>query len=107
MSALSNWCVLYGADGLEFHCQAEDREHAVEQCQDAYPVDLVHVAVPCDAAGTMVLETLTDDPTSCPKCGARTEFGELPFRGWQIHVCSCCSHSFIAVPDEDEDQEAT
>ena len=103
MSSLSQWCVLYGTEGLMFHCQAEDREHAAEQCTNAYPDDLVHVALPCDPAGTLVLETITEDPTTCPKCGGRTDFGELPFRGWQVHVCTRCSHSLIATPEDDEE----
>lgn len=44
-----------------------------------------------------------EDMVHCPLCGCRTEFGELPREGWQVHVCQACNHSFIAVPDDPEE----
>lgn len=42
--AVKNYVVLYREDGmppldppLQFHCQADDYDHAEEQCQNAYP----------------------------------------------------------------------
>ncbi len=102
MSALRLWCVLYGAEGRVYFCEAEDRTEATEQCRIAHPAQPVHWAVPADRHGSLVLETQTDDPAVCPKCYGRTEMEDLPFRGWQAHVCLHCSHSFIAVPDEEE-----
>lgn len=46
-----------------------------------------------------------DQPTTCPKCGARTEFSN-DFEagvGWiQHHQCLNCDHRFTTC-DEDED----
>lgn len=41
-----------------------------------------------------------EDPTTCPKCGARTDFVELP-DGKQEHTCSNCDYVFL-VEDEEE-----
>jgi hypothetical protein len=99
---LQQWVVVYGEDGLYFHCQAEDREHAVDQCENAYPDDVAHVAVPADSKGQFVIETITEDPMGCPKCGGRTKFEEVPVsNNLQIHVCMRCNHSFIADHDEE------
>lgn len=108
MSALTHWCVLFGDDGLVFCCQAEDREHAVEQCGNAYPGDVIHVAVPANRDGGLTIESFAEDPVSCPKCGSRTEFGELEFISWkpQVHVCLRCNLSFLAQ-QEDEDEVLT
>ncbi len=99
------WYVLYGTEGEFFKAAADDREHAMEQCQNAYPGETVHVAVPADDHGSLVLEVFDEDFVTCPKCGRRTEMGELPVKRMQIHVCHRCDHSFIAVPDDDEDGE--
>ena len=99
------WYVLYGSEGEFFKAAADDREHAMEQCRDAYPGETVHVAVPADDHGSLVLEVFDEDPVCCPKCCGRTEMGELPVNGMQIHVCHRCNHSFIAVPDDEEDVE--
>lgn len=107
MSTLSHGCVLYGDDGLMFCCQAEDREHAVEQCANAYPDENVHVAVPADNHGGMTIQTFAEDPVSCPKCGSRTEFGEFKFSNseLQIHVCLCCNLIFLAQQENEEEDE--
>lgn len=101
---LSIWYVLYGSEGEFFKAAADDREHAMEQCRDAYPGETVHVAVPADKFGNLVMYAYGEEMVTCPKCGRRTEMGELPVGdGMQIHVCHACDHSFIAVPDEDDD----
>lgn len=97
------WYVLYGSEGEFFKAQADDREHAMQQCRDAYPGETVHVAVPSNEFGGLVMYAYGEEFVTCPKCGGRTEMGELPVKGMQIHVCHRCDHSFIAVPDEDED----
>lgn len=97
---LQDWVGVYGENGLLFHCRAEDREHAFEQCQNAYPNDKVHVAVPANNEGQLVIQTITDDPMCCPKCGSRTEFGVLQ-NNMQVHVCMKCDHSFLAEHDEE------
>ena len=100
--ALPVWFVLYGSEGEFFKASAEDRVHAMEQCANAYPGETVHVAVPDDGHGNLVLEVFGEDFVTCPKCGRRTEMGELPVQSMQIHVCHRCDHSFIAVPDDDD-----
>jgi len=102
---LQVWYVFHGDCQQAFRCVADDREQAHEQCEDAYPGETVHAAVPADPFGTLVMEGYGEDPVSCPKCGSRTEFGDLPRDGWQLHVCqrSNCQHSFIAVPGEEEE----
>lgn len=48
---------------------------------------------------------LSDQPTTCPLCGARTEFDELE-SGQQHHRCldqSGCGHEFIAEDRADDD----
>lgn len=99
------WYVLYGSEGEFFKAAADDREHAMEQCQNAYPGETVHVAVPANEFGGLVMYAYGEEFVTCPKCGRRTEMGELPVKGMQIHVCHRCDHSFIAVPDEDEDTD--
>jgi hypothetical protein len=98
---LTVWYVLYGS-GEFFKAFAEDREHAMEQCRDAYPGETVHVAVPANEFGGLVMHGYGEEFVTCPKCCRRTEMGELPVEGMQIHVCQPCDHSFIAVPDEEE-----
>lgn len=99
------WYVLYGTEGEFFKALADDREHAMEQCRNAYPGETVHVAVPANEFGGLVMYSYGEEFVTCPKCGRRTEMGELPVKGMQIHVCHRCDHSFIAVPDEDEDTD--
>lgn len=96
------WFVFHGDCSFSHRCEAQDREEAMELCALAFPGSTVHVAVPATCHGELVMEGYGEDPVSCPKCGARTELGELPRDGWQVHVCQRCDHSFIAVPDEDE-----
>ena len=95
------WFVLYGSEGEFFKVSAEDRVHAMEQCANAYPGETVHVAVPDDGHGNLVLEVFGEEFVTCPKCSRRTEMGELPVQRMQIHVCHRCDHSFIAVPDDE------
>jgi len=38
--------------------------------------------------------TMTDQPETCPMCGARTEFLEMPTRK-QVHVCLNCKEVFV------------
>lgn len=38
---LQDWTVCYGADALLFPCKAENISHAIEQCENAYPGDVV------------------------------------------------------------------
>lgn len=43
-----------------------------------------------------VLYEITDQPMTCPKCGARTDFTELPSRV-QVHTCLGCGFKFEAI----------
>lgn len=45
------------------------------------------------------IETLSDQPTTCMKCGSRTEFDDLEDKQ-QHHYClnPDCGHEFIAEP---------
>jgi len=97
---LKHWVVVYGEIGLFFHCQAENRELAIEQCESAYPGEKIHVAVPADSRGYLVTASITENPMTCPKCGSRTNFGDLP-NNMQIHVCMACNHSFLAEHDDE------
>ncbi|TXT24383.1 MAG: hypothetical protein FD131_4980 [Rhodocyclaceae bacterium] len=99
------WFVFHGDCQQAYRCEADDREEAMEFCAEDHPGNQVHVAVPATCHGELVMEGYGEDPVHCPKCGSRTDFGELPRFGWQIHVCLGCNHSFIAVPDEDEAQQ--
>lgn len=42
---LSSWLVICGEDRMSFICQAEDVEHAIEQCRNAYPDEDVITAM--------------------------------------------------------------
>ena len=94
------WFVFHGDCSLAHRCEADDREEAMEICAEAHPGSKVHVAVPASAHGELVMYGYGEEMVHCPLCGSRTEFGELPRDGWQVHVCRC-NHSFIAVPDEE------
>jgi hypothetical protein len=56
---------------------------------------------------------LTDQPTTCPKCGCRTSFYELDFGTSgsdlyrELHTCnnSDCQIMFIAEEDEDDERD--
>lgn len=43
-----------------------------------------------------------DQPTTCPKCCARTGFIEAP-EGWQMHTCPQCGYGFVAEHEESDD----
>ncbi len=47
---------------------------------------------------------VNDQPTTCPKCGARTHFEEINNEkgNYQIHSCPRpnCAYAFIAVEDD-------
>lgn len=51
-----------------------------------------------------ILYILGEDPMTCPKCGARTDFEELP-SGLQEHSCKDkhCGFVFFAAEPSDED----
>ena len=97
------WFVFHGDCNSSYRCEAEDRDEAMELCSLAFPDALVHAAVPSTCHGELVMEGYCDDPVTCPKCGARTQFGELPREGWQVHSCLGCEHSFIAIPNDVDD----
>lgn len=44
-----------------------------------------------------------DQPTTCPKCGARTEFENIA-DDKQQHKCLSCRYEFFLDFDEDEDK---
>lgn len=48
---LRTWLVIFGHDRLSFFCQAEDVEHAIEQCRNAYPDEKVIKAMRIPDAG--------------------------------------------------------
>lgn len=102
------WFVFHGDCTQSHRCEADDREEAMEICQEANPGSQIHVAVPATCHGELVMEAYGEELIHCQKCGSRTDFGELPRKGWQVHVCLRCNHSFIAVPDDpnDDDLEA-
>ena len=41
---LKAWTVLYGEGGLKFPCQAESIQHAISQCENAYPGEAIQSA---------------------------------------------------------------
>jgi hypothetical protein len=45
-----------------------------------------------------------DGPEHCPKCGARTVFGDLP-NGQQLHTCLGCGTEFIGEFDTENDHD--
>ena len=97
------WFVFHGDCTQSHRCEAEDREEAMEICAEANPGSQVHVAVPATCHGELVMYGYGEEMVHCPKCDSRTEMGELP-RDWQVHVCLRCNHSFIAVPDDPEEE---
>ena len=100
------WFVFHGDCSLSHRCEAADREEAMEICAEANPGSKIHVAVPASAHGELVMYGYGEDMVHCPLCGSRTDFGELPRDGWQVHVCLSCNHSFIAVPEDSEAEPA-
>lgn len=95
------WFVFHGDCSQSHRCEAADREEAMEICAEANPGSKVHVAVPAGPHGELVMYGYGEEMVHCQRCGSRTDFGELPREGWQVHVCLSCNHSFIAVPDEE------
>jgi hypothetical protein len=100
------WFVFHGDCSQSHRCEAADREEAMEICAEANPGSKIHVAVPASAHGELVMYGYGEEMVHCPRCGSRTDFGELPRDGWQVHVCLSCNHSFIAVPEDPEESEA-
>lgn len=53
------------------------------------------------------LETLDEQPTTCPKCGTRTDLDELYHvsPGLQVHRCLNvqCGYEFVAEPEDPEE----
>jgi hypothetical protein len=98
------WFVFHGDCTQSHRCEADDREEAMEICAEAHPGSQIHVAIPANCQGELIVYGYGEEVVHCPLCGGRTEFGELPREGWQVHVCQKCNHSFIAVPDEPEDE---
>ena len=98
------WFVFHGDCTQSHRCEADDREDAMEICTEAHPGSQIHVAIPANCHGELIVYGYGEEVVHCPLCGGRTEFGELPREGWQVHVCQKCNHSFIAVPDEPEDE---
>lgn len=47
----------------------------------------------------MQIFLLSDQPTTCPCCGQRTDFEELA-GGRQTHTCPNCKFQFITEEDE-------
>lgn len=54
-------------------------------------------------ASDLDLFGMSDQPTTCPYCGARTDFIEV--RDFQVHVClnEECGAMFRTEDDEDDD----
>ena len=100
------WFVFHGDCSQSLRCEAADREEAMEICADANPGRKIHAAVPASVQGELVMYGYGEDMVHCPLCGSRTDFGELPREGWQVHVCLSCNHSFIAVPEDSEAETA-
>lgn len=46
--------------------------------------------------------SMTDQPTTCPQCGARTEWVDTP-TGEQLHTCRC-GYRFVVEEDGDDIQ---
>jgi len=42
-----------------------------------------------------------DNPTTCPHCGARTEFKEIE-DGRQLHTCTCCQLIFVGEFEDEK-----
>lgn len=97
------WFVFHGDCSLAHRCEADNREEAMAICAEAHPGSQIHVAIPSNLQGELMVYGYGEDMVHCPLCGCRTEFGELPREGWQSHVCQACNHSFIAVPDNPEE----
>lgn len=57
-------------------------------------------------AYTLEVYGMTDQPTTCPKCGLRTEFDRIapavPYR--ERHTCLNCKYQFIVEECEDEEE---
>jgi hypothetical protein len=57
----------------------------------------------------LIFWLLTDQPTTCPYCGCRTEWYEIEYENdnVQIHYClnENCGFVFAAVEDEEFDRE--
>ena len=54
---------------------------------------------------TTLVQMLNEDPATCPRCGSRTDFKELP-EGRQFHEClnSDCQYEFIGMFEPEEKQ---
>lgn len=52
---------------------------------------------------TLDQHVMDENPTTCPRDGARTLWDDLP-DGRQHHVCRVCGHQFLAVEPDPEDE---
>ena len=93
------WFVFHGDCTQTYRCIADDREEAMALCAEAHPETSVIVAVPANCHGELLMYGYGEEMVHCPLCSSRTDFGELPRDGWQVHVCVSCNHSFVAVPE--------
>lgn len=46
-------------------------------------------------------QLIGDQPMTCPKCGARTDW-EMQEDGTQVHTCLGCGNEFLACEDDEE-----
>lgn len=100
------WYVFHGDCSLSHRCEADDREEAMEIAAEACPGSQIHVAVPANEHGGLIMYGYGEEMVHCPKCGSRTDLGELPREGWQVHICLRCNHSFIAIPDDEPETDS-
>lgn len=71
------------------------------QCGLPTQVDDYGTCNHCHHLNELPIQVLDDEqPTTCPKCGSRTEFDELT-EGRQHHTCLGCGYEFVGEFDED------
>lgn len=90
--------------------QEQGLEHSLERIKTLGRLRAIEVVlnkIREEARGGTIVPDLyildDDQPTTCPKCGARTEILAEDYSGTQAHRCPACGYAFIGELDTEAD----